>query len=307
MTSDARWPRLGYGAGLRAEHYPDVLAERGPDFFPDRNKIDWFEATTENYMDTGGRPLAVLEQVRRDFPVALHGVGLSIGSTDALNAHYLDRLSTLVARIDPALVTDHLCWTGIGGRSSFDLLPLPYTEEALAHVVERVACVQERLGRQILLENPSTYIAFRDSTISEWDFLATVAERADCGILLDVNNVYVSATNHGFDPETYLAALPPRRIGQIHLAGYTDRGSYLFDTHSAPVAEAVWDLYAVATERYGGVSTLVEWDADIPPFTRLCEEVERARRIATAALGGKGGDATPQRTAAASRGAHSRT
>jgi uncharacterized protein (UPF0276 family) len=257
-------------------------------------------------MDTGGRPLAVLEQVRRDFPVALHGVGLSIGSTDALNARYLERLSTLVARIDPALVTDHLCWTGVGGRSSFDLLPLPYTEEALAHVVERVARVQEKLGRQILLENPSTYIAFRDSTISEWEFLATVAERAECGILLDVNNVYVSATNHGFDAETYLAALPPRRIGQIHLAGYTDRGSYLFDTHSAPVAEAVWDLYAVATDRYGEVSTLVEWDADIPPFARLCEEVERARVIATAALGGKGGDATPQRTAATSRSAHSR-
>jgi hypothetical protein len=257
-------------------------------------------------MDTGGRPLAVLEQVRKDFPVALHGVGLSIGSTDALNERYLDRLADLVARIAPALVTDHLCWTGVDGRSSFDLLPIPYTEEALAHVVERVVRVQERLGRPILLENPSTYVTFRDSTIAEWDFLAAVAERADCGILLDVNNVYVSAFNHGFDADAYLAALPPRRIGQIHLAGYTDRGSYLFDTHSAPVAERVWDLYAAATERFGEVSTLVEWDADIPPFERLGEEVERARTVATAALAAKRLDATTQRTATTSRGIDSR-
>jgi uncharacterized protein (UPF0276 family) len=299
VASDSRWPRLGYGAGLRAEHYPDVLGERRPE-------ISWFEAITENYMDTGGRPLAVLEQVRKDFPVALHGVGLSIGSTDALNERYLDRLSKLVARIAPALVTDHLCWTGVGGRASFDLLPIPYTEEALEHVVERVARVQERLGRQILLENPSTYVTFRDSTMAEWEFLAAVAERADCGILLDVNNVYVSAYNHGFDAEAYLAALPPRRIGQIHLAGHTDRGSYLFDTHSAPVAKAVWDLYAAATERFGEVSTLVEWDADIPPFERLAAEVERARSVAAAALGRKGEDATAQGPAAASRGIHSR-
>jgi uncharacterized protein (UPF0276 family) len=268
--------------------------------------MSWFEAITENYMDTGGRPLAVLEQVRKDFPVALHGVGLSIGSTDPLNERYLDRLSTLVARIEPALVTDHLCWTGVDGRSSFDLLPIPYTEEALAHVVERVARVQERLGRQILLENPSTYVTFRESTLAEWDFLAAVAEGADCGILLDVNNVYVSAYNHGFDAEAYLAALPHHRIGQIHLAGYSDRGSYLFDTHSAPVAKAVWDLYASATVRYGEVSTLVEWDADIPPFERLGEEVERARAVAAAALGGKRADATAERTAATTRGIHSR-
>ena len=245
--------------------------------------MDWFEAITENYMDTGGRPLDVLERVRRDRAVALHGVGLSIGSTDPLHERYLDRLSLLVSRIDPALVTDHLCWTGVGGRSLFDLFPLPYTEEALDHVVERVRRVQDRLGRRILLENPSTYIEYRDSTISEWEFLAAVAERADCGILLDVNNVHVSAFNHGFEAGAYIASMPPARVGQIHLAGFSDRGSYLFDTHSTPVAEPVWKLYAEAMRRFGDVATLVEWDADIPSFSRLCEEVDKARAVAAQA------------------------
>ncbi len=265
------WPRLGFGVGLRAQHYEDIL--RGP------GRVEWFEAITDNYIDSGGRPLYVLEQVRCDTPVALHGVGLSIGSADPLNGSYLRRLRALVQHIEPALVTDHLCWTAVDHRGLYDLLPLPYTEETLEHVVARVREVQDWLGRRILLENPSTYVQFRHSVFTEWDFLAAVAERADCGILLDVNNVYVSAVNHGFDPRRYIDALPPARIAQIHLAGYTDMGTYLFDTHSAPVSPAVWELYARAVGRFGAVSTLVEWDQDIPTFERLCAEAEHARRI----------------------------
>jgi uncharacterized protein (UPF0276 family) len=280
----ASWPVLGFGAGLRAEHYRDVLALRAKHGDDDAGRapaVDWFEAISENFMDTGGRPLAVLESVRRDYPVALHGVGLSIGSIDPLNERYLERLYALIERIQPALVTDHLCWNGVDGRSLYDLLPLPYTEEALAHVITRVRRVQDALGRRILLENPSTYIAYRASMLPEHEFLAAVAVQTDCGILLDVNNVYVSAMNHGFDPFAYVDAIPVECVGQIHLAGHTDTGSYLFDTHSAPVADAVWDLYAHAVRRFGMVSTLIEWDAEIPPLTRLCEEVERARRVAT--------------------------
>jgi hypothetical protein len=264
-------PFLGFGIGLRREHYDDVLGGAGG--------CDWFEAISENYMDSGGRPLFVLDQVRRDRPLALHGVGLSIGGTDRLDERYLRNLRRLVDRIEPALVTDHLCWTGVDGRSLYDLLPLPYTEESLAHVVARVCAVQDALGQRLALENPSTYVAYRHSTLSEWDFLAAVAAEADCGILLDVNNIYVSSYNLGFDPLTYIDALPRARVAQIHLAGFTDMGTYLFDTHSAPVSEAVWKLYAHALRRFGRVSTLVEWDADIPTFERVCAEAERARRI----------------------------
>ncbi len=265
-------PVLGFGIGLRREHYDDILAGA--------SGCDWFEATSENYMDTGGRPLAVLEHVRRDRPVALHGVGLSIGGTDPIDRSYLRNLRALVDRVEPALVTDHLCWTGVNGRSLYDLLPLPYTEESLAHVIARVRAVQHELGRCIVLENPSTYVAYRHSTISEWEFLATLSEEADCGILLDVNNVYVSSYNLGFDPVHYIDTIPRKRVAQIHLAGFTDMGTYLFDTHSAPVSEAVWQLYAHAVRRFGRVSTLVEWDAEIPSFERVCEEAAHARRIA---------------------------
>lgn len=268
------WPSLGFGAGLRAEHYADVLSAPA--------QLDWFEAITENYMDSFGRPLHVLESVRRDYPVALHGVALSIGSTDELDRDYLDRLAALAERIQPALITDHLCWCGVDGAVLHDLLPLPYTEEALDHVSERVRIVQDRLKRRILLENPSTYIAFDHSTIDEWTFLSEVAERSDCGILLDVNNIYVSARNLAFDPYAYVDAIPRRRVGQIHLAGFTDMGSYLFDTHSAPVSDDVWDLFRYTSQKLGPVSTLIEWDADIPPFDRLVAEVDRARREAAA-------------------------
>lgn len=271
----AEWPNLGFGVGLRSEHYQDVLDRRPA--------VDWFEAISENYMDTEGRPLAILQQVRRDYPVALHGVGLSIGSSDPLDERYLDRLAGLIERIEPALVTDHLCWTGVDGRCLFDLLPVPYTEEVLEYVAARVRAVQERLGRRILLENASTYIDYRCSQMPEHEFLMALCERADCGLLLDVNNVYVSATNHGFDAQEYIDSIAPERVGQIHLAGFTDMGAYLFDTHSAPVSEDVWRLYRRAIERFGGVPTLIEWDADIPPLGRLEEECDKARRMAARA------------------------
>jgi uncharacterized protein (UPF0276 family) len=257
--------------GLRREHYEVVLEERPP--------VAWFEVVTENFLDTGGRPLAVLERVRRDYPVALHGVALSIGSVDPLDQRYLERLRALEKRIEPAFLTDHLCWTGVDGRSLYDLLPVPYTEEALAHVSERVRCVQERLGRRILLENPSTYVEYRCSQMPEWEFLAALAERADCGILLDVNNVHVTCTNHGHDPVRYLEALPRARVGQMHLGGFTDLGTFLFDTHSTHVAPAVWRLYERAVRRFGCVATLVEWDAAIPPFATVEAEVAHARGI----------------------------
>ena len=266
------WPRLGYGVGLRAEHYEHVLTERPA--------VDWFEALTENYLDTGGRPLHVLEAVRRDYAVALHGVALSIGGTDLLDRAYLHSLRGLVDRIAPAIVSDHLCWTGVDGRSLHDLLPLPCTEEVLHHVAARVRQVQDALGRRIALENPSTYVAFRHSTMPEWQFLAALAEEADCGILLDVNNVYVSARNLGFDPQVYIAAIPAERVAYVHLAGFTDLGRFLFDTHDAPVHENVWALYRHAVARLGSRATLIEWDASIPSFARLHAEAERARREA---------------------------
>lgn len=273
--SSLNWPRLGFGVGLRAEHYEHILTERPA--------VDWFEAITENYLDSGGRPLHILEQVRRDYPLALHGVALSIGSVDPLDSEYLRRLRALVERVEPALVTDHLCWTGVAGRKLYDLLPLPYTEETLRHVSERVRRVQDALGRRIALENPSTYVAFRHSTMTEWEFLAALAAEADCGLLIDVNNIYVSAHNLEFEPRHYLAAIPTERVAQIHLAGFTDMGSYLFDTHSAPVHEDVWALYRDAVARFGVAATLVEWDADIPPFPRVHAEAERARQEARGA------------------------
>ncbi len=276
MSATPDWPELGFGVGLRAEHYQTVLGERP--------NIDWFEALTENYMDTRGRPLSVLEAVRRDYPVALHGVALSIGSADPLDRKYLRSLKELSDRIEPVLITDHLCWTGVRGRSFFDLLPLPYNEETLEHVTRRVEQVQNFLGRRILLENASAYLAYRTSTIPEWEFISEVATRADCGILLDVNNLYVSAKNLGFDPIEYLNGIARDRVGQFHLAGYTDMGSYLFDTHSRPVYREVWELYEHAVRRFGpGVPTLIEWDADIPPFERLSAEAQKAKAVARCA------------------------
>jgi uncharacterized protein (UPF0276 family) len=212
-------------------------------------------------------------------------VSLSLGSVDPLNARYLDGLARLASEIEPAWISDHLCWGSFGGHYAHDLLPLPYTEEALAHVAERVGRVQERLGRQILVENVSSYLTFRHSTMPEWEFLAALAERADCGLLLDVNNVFVSAHNHGFDAHQFLDGLPRERVRQLHLAGHSVDGALLLDTHDHPVPDGVWALYRATLERFGAVSTLVEWDDHIPPFERLVEESERAARLAREVLG----------------------
>ena len=279
VMSAGRWPSLGCGVGLRTEHYDDILR--------DWPRMDWFEAISENFMDSGGRALQVLDAVRRRYPVALHGVALSIGSTDPLDAHYLKRLKALADRIEPVIVSDHLCWTGVEQQQLHDLLPLPFTEEAVRHVAGRVAQVQEFLGRRILLENVSAYVTFRHSTMPEWEFLTAVAERSGCGILLDLNNVYVNAYNHQFDPRDYLRGIPGELIGQFHLAGHTDMGAYLFDTHSAPVIDEVWQLYREALTQWGPVTTLIEWDEDIPPFPRLAEEAEKARAIYVQVVGGQ--------------------
>lgn len=270
------FPNLGYGLGLRPPHYPEVL-ETAP-------RVDWWEVISENFMVAGGNPRRVLREVCKRWPVVLHGVSLSIGSVDPIDESYLARLAVLIDEVDPPIVSDHLCWSGFGGHAVHDLWPLPYTEQALSHVVSRVAHVQERLGRRILLENPSSYVTFAASDLSEAEFLAEVAERADCGILLDVNNVYVSCHNHGWDPDDYLAAIPPQRVGQIHLAGHSDRGAYLFDTHDHPVCDGVWQLYRRAAARLGLVSTMIERDDHIPPLAELVDELTRARAIGAVAL-----------------------
>ena len=268
---------LGHGVGLRPKHFSDFLEKPPP--------VDWIEATSENYMARGGRPLAVLEKVRRDLPVVLHGVSLSIGSTDELDEPYLRELCRLIDRIQPALVTDHLCWGSHCGRYVHDLWPLPYTEEAVAHVVARIVRVQELLGRRIALENVSSYVTYRDSTMAEWEFLAAIAEHADCGILLDLNNVYVSGRNHGFDPAAYLAGIPPERVVQFHLAGHSDKGSWLLDSHGSAVPGPVWDLYRSAVRRFGRIPTLVEWDDNIPPLDRLVAESRKAATIEREVVG----------------------
>jgi uncharacterized protein (UPF0276 family) len=271
--SPASRPRyLGHGVGLRRDHFDRVLD--GPP-----SRIDWFEIISENFMVDGGRPRDVLTRVRERWPVVMHGVSLSIGSTDPLNEEYLRGLRDLARRIDPAWVSDHLCWAGVGGHYAHDLLPLPYTEEALAHVTSRVQEVQEFLGRPIAMENVSSYVTFRQSEMSEWEFLSEVARRSGCGILLDVNNIYVSARNHGFDPVAYLEGVPVDAVWQFHLAGHSDKGDFLLDTHDHPICDPVWDLYARAVRRFGQVSTLIEWDDNIPTFERLEEESERARAI----------------------------
>ncbi len=265
----------GFGLGLRPRHYEAILKSRP--------RVDWFEALSENYMVPGGRPLAYLERIRERYPVALHGVSLSIGSTDPLDHGYLRELKTLAQRIDPAWISDHLCWTGVRGRNLHDLMPLPYTEEALDHVAHRVQEVQDVLGRRILLENVSSYVAYRSSAMTEWDFLAALADRADCDILLDVNNIYVSAFNHGFDALDFLDAMPPRRVRQIHLAGHDNCGDMIIDTHDAKVIDPVWDLYAEAIRRFGPVPTMIERDDRIPPLGTLVRELDRARAVAQGA------------------------
>ena len=275
MTTPA-YPALGFGLGLRVDHYETILAERPA--------IDWFEALTENYLVPGGRPLHNLTRIREHYPMVMHGVSMSIGSTAPLDREYLGQVKALAKRIEPAWISDHLCWTGVHGKNLHDLLPLPYTDEALAHIVSRVRDVQDILGRRILLENVSSYVSFRDSRLTEWEFLREVAEQADCLILLDVNNIYVSSVNHEFDPYEYLNAIPVERVQQMHLAGHQNHGTYLIDTHDHPVPDPVWELYAAAVRRFGRVSTMIERDANIPPLADLEGELSAARRVSERVL-----------------------
>ena len=259
------------GIGLRAPHVNEVLTQR-----PD---VPFFEVHSENYYLDGGPALAALARIRADYPLSLHGVGMSLGSADPLDRSHLEKLRTLIARIEPALVSEHLCWSGVAGRHLNDLLPLPYTEEALALACARVSELQERLGCAVAIENISSYLTFADSTIPEWEFVAALARRTGCKVLLDVNNIYVNATNHGFDADAYVAAIPPDAVAEIHLAGFEDADGCLIDTHGTPVAPDVWALYARTIERIGSRPTLIEWDTDIPPFAVLQREAATAQRI----------------------------
>jgi uncharacterized protein (UPF0276 family) len=267
---------LGFGVGLRRPHYLQVL--------DDHPRMDWFEVTSENFMVEGGRPLEVLEGVRSRYPIVMHGVSLSIGSTDPLNFAYLRQLTTLARRFEPAWVSDHLCWTGVGGRNLHDLLPLPYLEETARHVAQRIKRVQDMLERTILIENISSYLEFSSSRLSEWEFLSAVAEEADCGILLDINNIFVNAFNHRFDPLRYIDSVPIERVVQFHLAGHSDYGAYLLDTHDEPIRPEVWALYEHAVRRFGRVATLIEWDDNIPDFEVLAALADEACRRCEPAL-----------------------
>jgi uncharacterized protein (UPF0276 family) len=277
------FPFLGFGVGLRRDHYLHIL-QNNP-------AVDWFEILSENFMVAGGRPLEVLDHVRAHYPIVMHGVSLSIGSTDPLRRDYLSELKALARRVEPAWISDHLCWTGVGGRNLHDLLPLPYTPEVVRHVAARIREVQDFLERPFVIENVSSYMAFQDSTMTEWEFLAEIAERADCGILLDINNIFVSAFNHRFDARVYIDAIPSDRVVQFHLAGHSDQGTYLLDTHDHPVRDEVWDLYARAVRRFGAVSALVEWDDNIPEFEVLLETANKARAIHHRVMAEAPGDA----------------
>lgn len=262
-------PYLGFGLGLRPDHYHEILKE---DIV-----IDWFEIITENYIVPGGKPLYFLDKIREKYPLAMHGVSLSIGSTDPLDYQYLNDVKALAKRIEPAWISDHLCWTGINQLNMHDLLPLPYTKEALKYVINRVGQVQEFLQRQIVLENVSSYVNFKESEMTEWEFLTEIAQQADCYILLDINNIYVSAFNHGFNPSDYLNYIPADRVCQFHIAGHSNCGSYIIDTHDAPVVESVWELYEQACKKFGSISTIIERDDHIPPLSELLAELDKAK------------------------------
>jgi uncharacterized protein (UPF0276 family) len=262
------FPDLGVGIGLRTVHYGEILST-----WP---KIDWFEVLSENYLETGGRPLYVLDQIAERYPVVLHGVSMGIGNTDPLNHDYLQKLKALARRVGARWISDHLCWTGIAGRNVHDLLPMPYTEEALAHTIGRVKAVSEILEQPLILENPSSYVEFASSTLTEWEFLARLAKEADTGLLLDVNNVYVSSFNHGFDPNVYIDAIPAERVVQYHVAGHTNKGTHIIDTHSDHAVDEVWELYRRAYKRTGPTSTLYEWDEDIPDLEVVLAEARKA-------------------------------
>ena len=273
MTPAQSKPFLGFGLGLRAEHYQDVL-ERKP------KNIDWFEILSENYMIDGGKPLYFLDAIRADYPMVMHGVSMSLGSTDELDFNYLQQLKALIDRIEPRWFSDHLCWTGVDQRNMHDLLPLPYTEEAVVHVADRISRVQDFIGSQMLIENLSSYITYCADAMPEWEFLSAVAERADCYLLLDVNNIYVSSFNHHYDPVDYLDGVSVDRVWQHHLAGHTNDGNLIIDTHDHDIIDPVWQLYEETARRFGPVSTMIERDGNIPELDALLAELDQARRIA---------------------------
>ena len=268
MTTE--FPYLGIGVGLRTVHFSHILSQEP--------EIDWFEALSENHMDSGGRPAYVLDQVAERYPVVLHGVSMSIGGSDPLDFEYLAKLKKLARRVNARWVSDHLCWTGVMGKNTHDLLPVPTNEAALQHIAERVRVVSDYLERPLVLENPSTYVAFHESTMTEWDFLRRLTEQSGCYLLLDVNNIYVSAFNHGFDPRTYIDGIPADRVVQIHLAGHTKYDTYIIDTHTGHVIDEVWSLYDYTIRRMGEISTMVEWDQDIPDFDTVRAEAMKAAR-----------------------------
>jgi len=262
----------GFGLGLRTEHYADFLTAPQP--------VEWLEVISDNFLVPGGKPLVVLDQIRERYPLAMHGVSMSLGAADGLDFDYLAALKRLARRVDPLWVSDHLCWTGVRGKNTHDLLPLPYHERALEHVVRQIRQAQDFLERPLLIENVSSYVGFTDSTLAEWDFLRAVCEEADCLLLLDVNNLYVSSVNHGFDPLTYLHAIPPERVQQMHLAGHSNNGDHIIDTHDHPVVDPVWELYRAACTHVGPVATMIERDDHIPPLPELLAELDQARLIA---------------------------
>jgi len=264
-------PITGAGIGLRSRHYQEILDTKPA--------IPWFEVLSENYFGAGGLPIYHLESIRERYPITLHGVGMSLGSADPLNFDYLARLKKLAKIIEPAYISDHLAWISIDGRYVHDLLPLPYTQEALVHFADRVDQVQDYLGRRLLIENPSSYMSFKEADMNEWEFLQELVNRTDCDLLFDVNNVYVSSKNHGFDPVEYLHALPAGRVREIHLAGYEEQDNYLFDTHGCRVHPPVWELYKITIKHLGPVPTLIEWDTDIPEFEVLVDEAGKAQKM----------------------------
>jgi len=269
-------PFLGFGLGLRTEHYQHVI-EHKP-------QVDWFEIISENYMVPGGKPLANLDKIREDYPMVMHGVSMSIGSTDPLNTHYLEKLKQLIARVEPHWISDHLCWTSVDHTNSHDLLPLPYNEATIQHIVDRISQVQDFLGRRMLIENLSSYVTYKNSEMPEWEFFNEIAKRADCHLLLDINNIFVSANNHHFKERDYVDGIDSDRVMQFHLAGHSYNGEMIIDTHDHDVCDPVWELYEYALQRFGAVSTMIERDDNIPEFAELRQELTVAEKIAAKTL-----------------------
>ncbi|NOQ94519.1 MAG: DUF692 family protein [Methylophaga sp.] len=269
-------PFLGFGLGLRTDHYQYVI--------DNKPEVDWFEIISENYMVDGGKPLAHLDKIRQDYPMVMHGVSMSIGSTDPLNTDYLGKLKTLIDRVEPQWISDHLCWTAVEHINSHDLLPLPYNESTIEHIVSRIQTVQDTLGRQMLIENLSSYVTYNHSEMPEWEFVNEIAKRADCYILLDINNIFVSANNHHFEPKDYVNGIDSDRVMQFHLAGHSYNGQMIIDTHDHDVCDPVWALYEYALGHFGAVSTMIERDDNIPPFIELRQELAIAEEIAANVL-----------------------